>query len=122
MKFKYFIFILIIVVGTYYFYDTYHINYRLLDCIDSPNGLDGVIVCNKENKYYEKYNINNYNVNFNSKSILLTSYTVYKIEKKRDFVRIFVKNMAKSKLNIYLLNQPNLHFNEKDAPSHYIVK
>lgn len=127
MKIKYCIFtifIAIVVVTTLGFYRKNYINCHLLDSmeISQEKNIEGAIICDKTNKNYSTYNLSQYDVNFDTNSILITIYEIKTIKRKGDFVRIWVKNKTENKLNIYLLNKPNICFDEKYPLSFNIVK
>ncbi len=124
MKKQYYILaLIIIVVGIVYLHYNYSVGYCLTDSVErlSEENVDGIMICSKANDNYMLYNLDKYNVDFDKNSILITSYEVKKAKRSGDFLRIWVNGQT-DKINIYLFDKPNLHFDEKYPPSFCIVK
>ena len=102
------------------------IQYSLLDTIETRNGqksVEGFTVCNTADKHYKLYSLDKYNVDFNKESILLTSYELNKVKiGEKKFIKILVGNKHENVINIYLLNKPNLFFDDKAGNDQCFIK
>ena len=102
------------------------IQYSLLDTIETRNGqksVEGFTVCNTDDKDYTLYSLDKYNVDFNKESILLTSYELNKVKiGEKKFIKIFVGNKHENVINVYLLNKPNLFFDDKSGNDQCFIK
>lgn len=114
---------IIVIIGWTVTYNGSHfIGYQLIDTFESDEIIDGITICNKESDIYKKYILSKYDVDFDKSCILLTSYKAESVVKSRGFIRIYVKSEHQNNINVYLLNRPNLYFDEHYSPTTYVIK
>ena len=118
--------VIILILLIYIIGSKNQVKYSLLDTItleDETMSIEGFTVgAGAFDTYKEQYSLDKYNVDFTRKRVLITSYDVTKIEKYNScFIKIFVTDKHMGKANVYLLNKPNLYFDERDAPDYYII-
>ena len=105
------------------FYHSHFIGYQAIGTLKSDEIIEGITVCYKEDESYRKYNsLSKYNVDFDKECLVLTSYKVERVVKSGGFIKIYVNSAPPNNINVYLLNRPNLYFDDKDPVTYYVME
>lgn len=114
---------IIVIISWTVVYKSSCIGYQAIGTLKSDEIIEGITVCYKEDESYRKYNsLSKYNVDFDKECLLLTSYKVERVVKSGGFIKIYVNSAPPNNINVYLLNRPNLYFDDKDPVTYYVME